>query len=162
MAADLFQLKAAACLAMVDYFSRYVEVTKLGITTSNHVIQTLKGIFSRHGIPEVLVSCNGSQFSSQEMRKFAEGYSVRHVTSSPHYPQSNGQIERTIQTVKKLLSTGDDPNLSLLNYRATPLPWCGVSPAELLMGPQTADNGTSDPGMVYARMAILKGVQDKG
>ena len=131
--ADLFQLKTATYLAVVDYFSRYVEVAKLGTTTSSQVIQTLKCIFSRHGIPEVFVSDNGPQFSSQEMRKFAEEYGLQHVTSSPHCPQSNGQIERTIQTVKKLLSAGDDPNLSL-NYRATPLPWCGVSPEELLMG----------------------------
>ena len=106
VAADLFQLKTATYLAVVYYFSCYVEVAKLGTTTSNQVIQTLKGIFSRHGIPEVLVSDNGPQFSSQEMRRFAEEYGLQHVTSSPHYPQSNEQIECTIQTVKKLISTG--------------------------------------------------------
>ena len=70
LAADLFQLKTTMYLAVVDYFSRYVEVAKLGTTTSNQVIQTLKDIFSRHGVPEILVSDNGPQFSSQEMRKF--------------------------------------------------------------------------------------------
>ena len=45
VAADLFQLKTATYLAVVDYFSRYMEVAKLGTTTSNQVIQTLKGIF---------------------------------------------------------------------------------------------------------------------
>ena len=57
----------------------------------------------------MLVSDHGPQFSSQEMRTFAEEYGLQHVTSSPHNSQSNGQIERTIQTVKKLISTGDDP-----------------------------------------------------
>ena len=42
--------------------------------------------------------------------------------------------ERTVKTVKKLISETDDPFLALLSYRATPLPWCGLSPAELLMG----------------------------
>eukprot|EP00731_Ephydatia_muelleri_P004671 Em0002g847a len=41
VAADLFQLKTATYLAVVDYFSRYVEVAKLVTTTSNQVIQTL-------------------------------------------------------------------------------------------------------------------------
>ncbi|KAL5510480.1 hypothetical protein EMCRGX_G006033 [Ephydatia muelleri] len=48
--------------------------------------------------------------------------------------EAGANVNQTSETVKKLISTGDDPNLSLLNYRAMPLPWCGVSPAELLMG----------------------------
>ena len=48
--------------------------------------------------------------------------------------QSNGQAERTIQTVKHILRKSDDPYLALLSYRATPLPWCNLSPSELLMG----------------------------
>ena len=55
-------------------------------------------------------------------------------TSRAHYPQGNGQAERAVQTAKRLLSAGDDPALSLLSYRTTAMPWCGYSPAELLMG----------------------------
>ena len=68
------------------------------------------------------------------MKEFAERYCFTHMTSSPHYPQSNGLDKRTVKTVKKLISNTDDPYLALLSYRATPLPWCGLSPAELLMG----------------------------
>ena len=60
--------------------------------------------------------------------------SVSHVTSSPHYPQSNGQVERMVQTIKGLLMKSDDPCPALLAYRLTPFPWCELSPAELLMG----------------------------
>ena len=65
-----------------------------------------------------------------------KGYGVQHLTSSPRYPQSNGQAERTVQTIKRLLKKSEDPFLALLSYRATPLPWCNFSPAELLMGRQ--------------------------
>ena len=41
-----------------------------------------------------------------------------------------------MQTMKSMLTTKDDVNLCLLSYRTTPMPWCGHSPAELLMGRQ--------------------------
>ena len=132
--ADLFQLKDSTYLVVVDYYSRYMEIQKLTSTTSAGVISALKGIFSRHGIPVEFMSDNGPQFASQEMKEFAERYCFTLITSSPHYPQSNGLAERTVKTVKKLISNTDDPYLALLSYRATPLPWCGLSPAELLMG----------------------------
>ena len=94
----------------------------------------MKSVFSRYGIPELLISDNGPQYVSKEFEEFAEKYNFKHTTSSPHFPQSNDQAERTVQTVKRLLSRSDDPFLALLTYRATLLPWCGYSPAQLLMG----------------------------
>ena len=81
-----------------------------------------------------MVSDNGPQFSSYEMKEFAESYSFTHCTSSPHYPQSNREAERAVKTAKGLLEHSSDPHMALLSYRTTPLPWCGLSPAELLMG----------------------------
>ena len=51
-----------------------------------------------------------------------------------NFPQSNGQAERCVQTVKNLLKKSSDPNLALLSYRTTPLLWYDLSPAELCMG----------------------------
>ncbi|KAM7310535.1 uncharacterized protein ISCGN_007443 [Ixodes scapularis] len=76
---------------------------------------------------------NGSQFISTEFKAFSERYQFCHVTSSPRYPQSNGEAERTVQTVKRLLEKSADPYLALLAYRSTPGP-LGKSPSELLMG----------------------------
>ena len=118
----------------VDYFSRYPEVVQLTSTTSASVIAALKTIFARHGIPETVRSDNGPQFVSQEFAMFASSYSFSHVTSSPRFPQSNGQVERGVQTIKRMLKKSQDPHLAILSYRATPHPWCGLSPAELCMG----------------------------
>ena len=119
---------------IVDYFSRYPEVIKLKSTTSRGIIEAMKAVFSRYGIPQTVRSDNGPQYSSEEFSKFAAEYNFYHETSSPHFAQSNGQAERTVQTMKNLLRESTDPYMALLTYRSTPLPWCGLSPAELLMG----------------------------
>lgn len=136
VATDLFELQGVHCLLVVDYFSRYPEVVRLTTTTSAAVITALKAAFARHGIPEVVRSDNGPQYSSHEFATFADSYGFQHSTSSPHYPQSNGQAERMVQTAKRLLTNSSDPFMALLTYRATPLPWCKLSPAELCMGRQ--------------------------
>ena len=131
---DFFELRGKHYLLVVDYFSRYPEIIQMTSTTSTSTINALKTIFSRHGIPEVVRSDNGPQYSSQEFVAFSEAYSFKHVTSSPLYPQSNGQAERTVQTVKKILRQSDDIYKDLLVYQSTPMPWCSLNPAELSMG----------------------------
>ena len=100
---DLFELKGNRYLLTVDYFSRYPEVTQMTTTTSAAIITALKSIFARHGIPEVVRSDNGPQYSALEFAAFAESYGFQHLTSSPYFPQSNGQAERMVQTVKCLI-----------------------------------------------------------
>jgi len=91
----------------------------------------MKSVFSRHGIPQEVISDNGPQYDSTEMKKFASSYGF---TSSPYYSQGNGLAERMVKTVKSLLKETSDMYFTLLSYRATPLPWCCLSSAELLMG----------------------------
>ena len=67
------------------------------------------------------------------MKEFASRYGFNHVTSSPHYLQSNAFAEQMVKTVKKLLSGTCDMYLVILSYRTTSLPWCNLTPAELLM-----------------------------
>ena len=134
VAADLFHLNGANYLVVVDYFSRYPEVQKLNSTTSDTVITLLKSMFARFGIPETLVTDKGPQFALQSCKDFADTYSFQHVTSSPLFTQSNGQAERTAQTMKKMLRDSNDPYMAILTYRSTPFPWCKHSSAELLMG----------------------------
>ena len=71
VASDLFEIKGQKYLLVVDYFSRYVEVANLTSTTAQTVINHLKSIFSRHGIPKRLISDNGPQYSSCEFTNFA-------------------------------------------------------------------------------------------
>jgi len=134
LASDLFELKGTPYIIVVDYFSRYIKILKLTTTTSTSVTLALKTIFSRHGIPDTLVTDNGPQYTSQEFSQFAESYGFNHQTSSPYHPQGNGEAERAVRTVKNLLKKCSDPHLALLSYQTTPLPFCNYSPAQLLMG----------------------------
>jgi hypothetical protein len=130
---DLFEWKKEVYLLVVDYYSRFIEIALLPSSPSSaNTIHRMKSIFARHGIPEIVISDNGPQYSSKEFKEFAREYRFAHQTSSPHFPQSNGEAERAIQTVKKLLKNNQDPYLALLTYRSTPLK-NGFSPSELLM-----------------------------
>ena len=133
VATDLFEWKQGTYLLVVDYFSRYIEIARLNRTTTSEVVTHLKSIFARHGIPETLISDNGPQYTSQEFASFAADYEFEHRTSSPYFPQGNGEAERAVGTIKSLLNKSGDPYKALLAYRSTPLQ-IGYSPSQLLMG----------------------------
>ena len=71
---DLFELNGQKYMLLVDYFSRFLEVTKLSSTTSVAIIHVLKTTFSRYGIPEVLITDDGPQYTSSEMKEFSNRY----------------------------------------------------------------------------------------
>lgn len=97
----------------------------------------MKSVFSRLGIPKEIV-CDHVPFASQEMHSFASSWGIQLTHSSPGYAQSNGQAERSVQTVKQVIKkaqeTGTDPLLALLTLRNTPVTGMEYSPAQMLMG----------------------------
>ncbi|CAC5389777.1 unnamed protein product [Mytilus coruscus] len=138
VATDVFDFKNRQYLLIVDYYSKFFEVSMLNNLTSDTVMMNMKSIFARHGIPEVLVSDNARYYTSSKFQEFAKSWEFNHITSSPRYQQSNGLAERTVQTVKQLLKKaeyeGKDPYMSILNFRNTPLDSDIPSPSQLLMG----------------------------
>ena len=100
---DLFQLKGKDYLIVDDYTSKYFEVCVIPNTLASTVIQHTKSIFARFGIPKIVISDNGPQYSSCEYKKFAKEWGFHHDASSPKYPKSNGLVERTVQTVKRTI-----------------------------------------------------------
>ena len=84
-------------------------------------------------MPDSIRSDNGPQFIASEYREFAQSFGFETVTSSPHFPQSNGVAERAVQTAKSILQQ-KDPDVAILNFRNTKHSSIGTSPAEALMG----------------------------
>ena len=91
---DLFELNSKHYVVAIDYFSRNIEVMELCSQTAEHEINTLKFIFARHGIHFIYFFGKGLGFSADSFVTFAGNYSFQHDTSSPRYPQSNGEAKK--------------------------------------------------------------------
>ena len=126
-------------MVIVDAHSKWLEASIVSSPSAEQAIRVLRHVFSTHGLPEVLVSDNGSAFTSAQFQTFVKLNGFRHVKSAPYHPASNGLAERAVQTVKEALkkTTGDlETRLArfLFQYRLTPHSTTGQPPAELLMG----------------------------
>ncbi|KAK7101996.1 hypothetical protein V1264_020291 [Littorina saxatilis] len=140
VAADLFDWNNHQYLVVVDSYSGWFEMDSLPDSTSRSVIGKMKRLFATHGIPEKLMTDNGSQFVSHEFEQFAKEWNFVHTTSSPYYPKSNGLAENAVKQAKQLLNKskkdGSDMMLGLLNLRNTPRDAMG-SPAQRLLSRRT-------------------------
>ena len=82
-------------LIIAYYYSKYPFVRKMRKPCTSHaVVAVTKGLLSEQGVPEKIISDNGRHFDCVNYRSFAETWGFDHITSFPHYPQSNGFIER--------------------------------------------------------------------
>jgi transposase InsO family protein len=130
---DVFYFDDKLYLVVVDYYSRWIEAVYIAAQTSDKVVEALKDVFARYGVPGKLRSDNGPCFNSGCFSEFVRMWGFKHVTSSPHYPQSNGMAERAVGTVKSLWRKTPDHASAMLAYRTTPIA-SGYSPGELMFG----------------------------
>ena len=91
---------------VVDYFIKWVEAEPLATITEQKVRNFVwRSIICRFGIPRSLLSNNGKQFDNPKFRDFCTELGIKNYYSSPAHPQSNGQAEVTIRTLKAALKT---------------------------------------------------------
>ena len=132
-------------LIAIDAHSKWVEAVCTPSTSSSAIIEELRTLFAKFGLPESVVTDNGTGFVSQEFETFLKNNGIRHTTSVPYHPASNGLAERAVEIVKKGLKKVTVGSMNtrlakvLFTYRITPHSTTGTSPAELLLGrrPQT-------------------------
>ncbi len=130
-------------LVLVDCFSDWPDIIPMGNnTTAPQLTSVLRASFCRTGVPDTFWSDQGPQFTLKTFQDFANQWGFRHATSSPTYPQSNGKVEATVKSMKKVTRTAwngrylDENKLTraLLQYRNTPSKKDGLSPAQKLFG----------------------------
>ncbi|KAK3773715.1 hypothetical protein RRG08_001444 [Elysia crispata] len=108
-------------------------------TTAEKTTDVLRQIFAIHGLPTTLVSGNGPPFTSSEFGNFLTTNRIKHITSKPYQPSTNGSAEILVQTFKQMLKAANPGQTGpqklariLLQFRTTPHAMTGKSPAELL------------------------------
>ncbi|XP_042146269.1 uncharacterized protein K02A2.6-like [Ixodes scapularis] len=127
-------------LLVVDAHSKWLEVIQIASMSSAAVCQRLRVLFATHGVPDTIVSDNGTAFVSQEFEEFLQRNQIRHVKVAPYHPSSNGQVERMVQETKQVLRRMEGGDMAtkwarfLLSQHNLPHSTTGKSPAELLMG----------------------------
>lgn len=132
-------LEGYMVLVLVDSETKWIEAIPLKTASAETTIGVLRELFARFGVPRTVVSDNGPQFSSAAMARFLQGNHIRHFTTAPYHPQSNGLAERAVRTIKEGLKKNREGSLQdrisrfLCRYRSTPMKE-GKSPAELLLG----------------------------
>ena len=126
---------------IVDAYSKWLEVIEMSSTTAGKTVSVLRHLFARYGLPQVLVSDNGPQFTAAEFSDFMLANGIRHLRGAPYHPASNGEAERFVQTFKQSMLRGKNDKGTvaqklaqfLLINHTTPHATTGVPPAELFM-----------------------------
>ena len=128
-------------LVVCDYATRYPEAFPLRTFTAPTVAEKLIEMFARYGIPEEILTDQGTNFTSQFLQKLNELLGVKAIKTSPYHPQTDGLVERFNQTLKSMLRrvlAGENHSWDvmlpyvLFAYREVPQESTGFSPFELI------------------------------
>ena len=136
VATDIFHYESQPYLLVVDYASRFPIVRRLKSMSAQNIAEQFQSIFSEYGWPDTLISDNGLCYTAEMFTNLMKEYAMNHITSSPHYPQSNGLVEKFVQIVKNLFykvkEEGVVINKYLMIYHNTPLTCTSQSPMQML------------------------------
>ncbi|KAF5766008.1 putative nucleotidyltransferase, Ribonuclease H [Helianthus annuus] len=91
-------------LVAVDYVSKWIEA--IATRTNDHSVVckfVQSNIFSRFGVPRVIISDGGSHFKIFNFGKLLKRYSVNHRVATPYHPQTSGQVEVSNRQIKEIL-----------------------------------------------------------
>ncbi|XP_024871700.1 uncharacterized protein K02A2.6-like [Temnothorax curvispinosus] len=120
----------------VDAATKWLEVKRVSSPSSAVVIRELRQLFATFGVPDTIVSDNGTVFASTEIRDFYSKNGTKWLHTAAYNPQANGQAERMVQTTKRSLKRLTDGDWEvkitrfLLKHHTMPSSSSGKSPAE--------------------------------
>ena len=146
-------------ILICDYLSKFPFLFQVKTTSFANLKDHLEELFSVEGIPDEIMSDNGPPFNGKEFSSYLTGLGIRHTTSSPNYPRSNGFIERQIQTVKRLLekanSSGRSHQEALTSLRAQPLGDGLPSLSEILHGRSLVTRKASPVDLTVVQQSLI-------
>ncbi|XP_055918436.1 uncharacterized protein K02A2.6-like [Eupeodes corollae] len=116
----------------------FILVDSYSTTSTSCAIDSLCSIFATHGLPDSIVSDNGTAFTSEVFSQFCRNNLISHILSAPFHPSTNGQAERMVRTTKDYIKRNNNGCVKLrlarflLLSHTTPSTVTGKSPAEIL------------------------------
>ena len=90
-------------LVVCDYATRFPEAFPLRSITTPKVISALVPLFSRVGIPEEILTDQGTNFVSRLMKRLHRQLGIKALKTTPYHPQADGLVKRFNQTLKSML-----------------------------------------------------------
>ena len=131
-------------IVAIDYLTKWIEAKPLSTITAAQVRKFVwRNIFTRFGIPDSVVTDNGTQFINQKFRGFLASHKVKHHFTSVEHPKANGQVEAANKVIlgglKKRLGEAkgawaDELGSVLWSYQTTPYSMTGETPFKLTYG----------------------------
>ena len=90
-------------IVLIDYFTKWIEAKATSTIEATDVIKFLQEVFSRHGLPEIIITDNGRQFISDITKVMVDLYGSWIRFISPRHPEANGQVENANREIVKVL-----------------------------------------------------------
>lgn len=137
-------IKGKMYLIIVDAYSKWPEMYCMNKIDSENTVSKLRDYCARYGLPRKIISDNGRQLVSDTFENFCKMNKIKHVTSAPYHPATNGAAENAVKSLKRGLNKAmnDPKNVKetmetivaryLFAYRNTPHSVTGESPAKLM------------------------------
>nr|XP_025679639.1 uncharacterized protein LOC112779552 [Arachis hypogaea] len=154
-------------IVAIDYYTKWIEAEPLASISSSNCRKFMwRQVITRFGIPEVVISDNGTQFIDKKFTEFLNGLGIRQKFSSVEHPQTNGQVESAnriiLSGLKKRLDNkkgawADELASDLWSYRTTEQSSTKETPFRLTYGVDAVipvEVGEPSPRL------LLKGVEE--
>nr|XP_025877577.1 uncharacterized protein K02A2.6-like [Oryza sativa Japonica Group] len=89
----------------IDKFTKWPEAYPIVKINKHSALKFIRGITSRFGVPNRIITDNGTQFTSELFGDYCNDMGIKLCFASPAHPKSNGQVERANAEILKGLKT---------------------------------------------------------
>ncbi|KAL3620041.1 hypothetical protein CASFOL_034953 [Castilleja foliolosa] len=136
-------------LVAVDYVSKWVEAIPTRKNDAEVVVKFIRNnVFSRFGVPRVLISDGGKHFCNRLLEKALKSYGVIHKVSTPYHPQTAGQVETSNRQIKNILEKVVNPKRTDWSKKVNDALWALRTAYKTVLG-------TTPYRMVYGKACHL-------
>lgn len=151
-------------LVVIDDYTKYPEIEVVGGQTAKEVITKMEKIIATHGIFEVVKTDNGLPFQGQEFADYLKSWGIQHRKVTLHWPQANGEVERYMRTLNKVICIAHAEEVPLeraiysflREYRLTPHLTTERAPGPASMGRVVRDTIPHHPNWAPSQIDSTK------